>query len=240
MASKANAHARGRVTAAVALAAALLAGARPARAGSGDLSWDPPEVVYGGNAVSVLLPFQIGIVGYLPKARVGLAYDRQIEKAHWLHATASFLADRGDFRNFRMDRCGFEEDDGSLPAGLCEPGSVLGFDVGLGYTHRFYLADRPYLVPFVRVGLGVGWWKLPRLRGGDANREQIRTDTLAIHVDPAGGLRWFVTSDVGLGFEVMLPIGGLVHRELPVAGDVRRRGGFLLGIATLLGLEARF
>ncbi len=222
-------------------AVAAVAAPRPAAADPSDeIAWDPPEVVYGGNAVSVLAPFQIGIVGYLPKARVGLAYDRQIEKAHWLHVQAAFLADRGDFRNFRMDACGFEEADGSIPAGLCEPGSVLGVDAVLGYTHKFYLPERSYLVPFVRAGIGISWWKLPRLRGGDANREQIRTDTLALYVLPAGGLRWFVTSDVGLGVEVGLPIGGAIHRELPKTGNVRRRGGFLLGIQTLLGLEIRF
>ncbi len=217
-------------------------GAASGKGGSttGDLKWQPPEVVYGGNAASVLLPFQIGIVGYLPKAKVALAYDRQIVKAHWISLSAGFLADRGNYRNFRMDRCGFENPDGSLPPTLCETGSVLGFDLGLAYVHKFYLRKRPWLVPFVRLGLGLGWWKLPRLRGGDGSREQIRTSTWAVRLDPAGGLRWFPISQLGIGAELQVPIGGLIHREVPQGGSARRRGGFLLGVATLLGVEARF
>lgn len=202
--------------------------------------WTPPERVVGGNAFSVLLPFQIGAVSYLPKAKIGFAYDRQIEKAHWLYLNAGFLADRGNYENFRMKRCGFEEMDGDIPAGLCNNGSVMGFDVGLGYVHKFYVADNPWVVPFIRAGLGFGWWKLPSLKGGVSNRNQIRSSSWTLNVQPGGGFRIFLTGDIGIGFEVQLPLGVAVHRVIPGGGSKRLDATFLLGVATLVGLEYRF
>src|SRR5688500_7603108 len=57
-------------------------GATGSSKGSG---YDWPELVVGGNAVSFLAPLQFGIVGYLPKARLGFQYDRQIRKGHWVN-----------------------------------------------------------------------------------------------------------------------------------------------------------
>ena len=131
---------------------------------SGSFEW--PEVVVAGNAISFHAPLQIGAVGYLPKARFAFQYDRQIRREHWIHFGAAFLADRGDFDNFRMDSCGLEDASGMNPPDRCNPGSVLGYDIYGGYSYKFFLADKPWLVPFVSGSIGFSWWKLPRIRGG--------------------------------------------------------------------------
>src|SRR5687768_4637413 len=46
-------------------------GARGSSSGGG---YDWPDLVYGGNAISFLAPFQIGAVGYLPKGRFAFQY----------------------------------------------------------------------------------------------------------------------------------------------------------------------
>ena len=211
------------------------AGVRTRPSGDSQIRYQPPERVVGGNAVSLLMPFQIGIVGYLPKARFGFAYDRQIVKSHWVYGSLGLLADYGNFQNFRMDRCGFEDSSGARPTGLCGNGSVLGFDIGIGYVYRWYLAKRPAIVPFVRGGLGFSWWKYPDLVG---DLQQDRDSTFAMTFRPAGGVRFFVTGDFGLGFEVELPFGFSVHDRTLEGED--GRSAFLLGVAALLGFEYRF
>ncbi len=209
-------------------------------ASSKGIRWIAPERVIGGNALSVLLPFQIGVVSYLPKAKVALQYDRQFNKAHWGYVAAGFLADRGNYENFRMKRCGFETAMGNTPQGLCNNGGVAGFDLALGYVHKFYVAKHPWIVPFTRVGAGFAWWKLPSVKGGESARNQIRTSTAAINLQPAGGIRIFITGDVALGMEIQVPLGVAIHRVVTQGGSKRNEASFLLGIATLLGLEYRF
>jgi hypothetical protein len=204
------------------------------------VNWTPPERVVGGNAVSLLLPFQIGVAGYMPKAKVALQYDRQFNKAHWGYVSAGFLADRGNYENFRMDECGFEDDNGDIPSGLCGNGSVLGFEFAAGYSHKFYLKETPWFVPFMRLGLGYAWWKLPDLSGGVSQRNQVRTSTWTLNLQPAGGFRVFFTGDFGLGFEVQLPLGFAVNKVIPDGGTKSNEGAFLFGVSTLLGLEYRF
>ena len=70
-------------------------GARSSGKGSG---YDWPELAVGGNAISVLMPLQIGIVGYLPKARFGFQYDRQLRRSHWIQFGAAMLFDRATGR----------------------------------------------------------------------------------------------------------------------------------------------
>src|SRR5690606_29666873 len=136
--------------------------------GSGS-GYDWPELVVSGNSISFHGPLQIGIVGYLPKARFSSQYDRQIRRAHWLFVGLSLVAARGDYSIFGMANCGL----GSA-AGRSGKGGVVGFDIYGGYAHKFYLANRLWLVPIVRGGLGFSWFALPDLGGGDSNREQSR------------------------------------------------------------------
>src|SRR5690606_22281629 len=60
-------------------------GTRGASGSSSGSGYDWPEMVVGGNALSFVAPLQIGMVGYLPKARFGFQYDRQLRKAHWIY-----------------------------------------------------------------------------------------------------------------------------------------------------------
>lgn len=204
----------------------------------GDFDW--PEVVVAGNAISFLAPLQIGAVGYLPKARFAFQYDRQIRREHWIHFGAAFLADRGDFDNFRMDSCGLEDASGGNPPDRCDKGSVLGYDIYGGYAYKFFLADKPWLVPFVRGSIGFSWWKLPRIRGGFTEREQGRTKSWTLNLRPGGGIRIFLLGYLGVGADVTIPIGFLVHTDEP-GGAVDRSGGFLLGFEIMpLVVEYRF
>ncbi len=65
-----------------------------------------PERVAQGNAISLLMPVQVGFAGYMPRVRIALQYDRQIQKAHWVYLGAAALLDRGDFKTFKLGSCG--------------------------------------------------------------------------------------------------------------------------------------
>ena len=209
-----------------------------ARSSGGSYDW--PELVIAGNALSFLAPLQIGAVGYLPKARFAFQYDRQIRREHWVHIGTAFLADRGGFENFRMERCGLEDSAGNIDSGDCRKGSVLGVDLYAGYSYRFFLQKRPWLVPIVRGALGFSWFKLPRI-GPDPERLQSRTKSWTLNVRPGGGIRVFLLPNLGVGGDVNIPIGFLVHTDIPDNGEEDKEGGFLLGFEILpLVLEYRF
>jgi hypothetical protein len=186
----------------------------------GGYEW--PELVVGGNAISFLAPLQIGAVGYLPKARFAFQYDRQLHKAHWLHIGAALVGDYAGHRNFRSG-CGL------TGAGSCDKGGVIGFDLYAGYTYKFYVRKRPHLVPYVRGSLGYSFFELPQLGGGVGNREQSRARTSALSLRPGTGLRVFLLDQLGLGFDVGIPIGVLIHTDIPQGGSKDRQGRFLLG-----------
>lgn len=208
-------------------------GGKSSGSGSG-FEW--PELVYGGNAIQGQFPLQVGLVGYLPRARFAFQYDRQVWKQHWLHGGVALLFDRADFTNFRMDSCGFEN-----VTGKCDPGGVIGFDVYAGYAYKFFLQDRPWLVPIARANIGYSYFALPKVGGGDSNREQTRTRSQAITLRPGGGLRLFLLQDLGVGVDVNIPIGVLIHRNLPQNGQKDTQSGFLLGLEILpLIVEYRF
>lgn len=199
--------------------------------------YDWPEVVVGGNAISVQLPLQFGLVNYLPKARFAFQYDRQLRKGHWVHIGAALLFDRGSWENFRMDSCGFPPNQ----TGTCDKGGVVGFDIYAGYSYKFYLRDRPWLVPIARGSLGYSYFALPKVGGGDSNREQIRTHTTAITLKPGGGIRIFLLNTLAIGSDINLPLGALVFRERESGGPRERKPGFLLGIEVLpIVVEYRF
>ena len=209
-------------------------GASGSSSGSG---YDWPELVVGGNAIQFLAPLQFGIVSYLPKARFAFQYDRQLLKAHWIHIGAALIADRGSWENFRMDTCGLP---GQSEA--CDKGGVVGFDIYAGYTHKFFIRKKPFVVPYVRGSIGYTFFALPKIGGGDGNREQTRVRSQGLSVRPGGGFRIFLLDVLGIGMDVSLPIGFLVHRNLEEgAADHNRDTTFLLGIEVHpLVVEYRF
>ncbi len=193
-------------------------------------------MVVGGNAISFQAPLQFGIAGYLPRARFTFQYDRQLSRAHWLHVGFALLADRGNYKTFKMDDCGMGD-----RVGVCDRGGVFGWDLYAGYSHKFYIRKRPYIVPIVRGSLGFSMFYLPRVGGGDGNREQSRTRSLTLNVRGGGGVRIFLLEELSIGMDLNLPLGFLVHRELPPAGKGRNKGEFLFGIEVLpLVVEYRF
>lgn len=202
--------------------------------GSSGFEW--PDLVVGGNAISGQFPLQVGIVGYLPKARFAVQYDRQLLRPHWIQVGAALLFDRGDWQNFRMNECGLE-----LIPGSCDAGGVVGFDLYAGYSYKFYLRDYPYLVPIIRGNVGFSWFALPELGGGDSNREQTRTQSWTLNVRPGGGVRLFLLEQLAWGADINLPIGFLRHREKDPGEDTEGETKFLLGIEILpLVIEYRF
>jgi hypothetical protein len=208
-------------------------GAKSSGKGSG---YDWPEVVVGGNAISAQVPLQFGIVNYLPKGRFAFQYDRQLRKGHWIHAGLGIVFDHAGWQNFRMGRCGLE-----AQSGACDKGGVVGFDLFAGYSYKFYLRDRPWLVPIARASIGYSYFALPKVGGGDGTREQTRTHTTALTLKPGGGIRIFLLSTLGIGSDINLPLGALIFRDVPDGVAPRRNAGFLLGIEVLpIVVEYRF
>jgi len=200
---------------------------------SGGYDW--PEVVVAGNAISFLMPLQFGLVSYLPKARFAFQYDRQIRKGHWFHIGLGALFDRGNYRTFRT-QCGF-----NATAGSCDKGTVAGVDVYAGYTYKFFIAKKPWLVPFVRGSIGYTYFDLPKVGGGSGNREQFRVHSQGMTIRPGGGLRIFLLDQLGIGMDVALPLGFLVHKTRDDDGNESKDAAFLLGIEVLpLVVEYRF
>lgn len=200
----------------------------------GGYKW--PEVVVAGNAISFLAPLQFGLVSYLPKARFAFQYDRQIRKGHWFHIGLGALFDRGNYRTFKMRDCGLGNAEG-----VCDKGGVAGVDVYVGYTYKFFLEKRPWLVPFVRGSIGYTFFDLPKVGGGALNREQSRVHSQGMTIRPGGGLRIFPLDQLGVGIDVGLPLGFLVHQIRDEDGEQGKDSAFVLGIEVLpLVVEYRF
>jgi hypothetical protein len=197
---------------------------------SGD-GFELPERVMGGNAISALLPLQVGFAGYLPRVRIGFQYDRQIKKAHWIYGGVALLLDRAAWQNFRLSDC-----DGTSFS--CQRGTVAGFDVYAGYAHKWYLKDYPYLVPIARGAIGGGRWWLPDLGG---SRAQEREYTWTMNVRGGGGVRLFLLTDLGIGFDLNLVIGFQRSQDTPLALPPSKKTNFLIGMEILpLLVEYRF
>ena len=193
-----------------------------------------PERVAQGNAISLLLPVQVGLAGYLPRLRLGFQYDRQIVKSHWAYIGAAALLDRGDWETFKLDKCGLGN-----AASSCNAGTVAGFDIYAGYAHKWYLKDYPYLVPIARGAIGGGWWKLPEI---GSSRQQTRDQTWTLSLRGGGGLRFFPILDLGIGVDVNFVLGFEVSKDknLGVA-TTEKKTNFLLGMEILpLVVEYRF
>lgn len=192
-----------------------------------------PDFVYGGNAVSLLAPVQVGIVGYVPRGRIGLQYDRQLHRPHWVHVGIAGLFDRGGYKDFRMDQCGL-----GSQTGTCEAGTVAGMDIWLGYTYKLYIEKMPFLVPIFRAGLAGGFWKYPDLYG---TREQSRELSWTLGFQAGAGLRLFLLRELAIGLDVELRPSLMIHRERPPTGAIDKDPAFSLPIQILpLIVEWRF
>ncbi|MCB9752142.1 MAG: hypothetical protein H6713_19435 [Myxococcales bacterium] len=200
---------------------------------SGGYQW--PERVISGNAVSLQLPLQIAFLGYMPRVRIGLQYDYQLHLPHWVHIGIAALLDRGDFETFKLDTCGFGA---NPPSGSCQPGTVAGFDIWAGYAYKWYLKERPYLVPYVRGSLGGGWWRYPDVT---ASRLQSLQWSGTFSLRLGGGARLFLLDYLALGIDVALTIGFTQSLNIPLGGSEEKVTSFLLGMEILpLLLEYRF
>jgi hypothetical protein len=192
-----------------------------------------PENIIGGNAITALLPVQVGFAGYLPRVRIGFQYERQLYKAHWVYVQIAGLLDRGDWHTFRLPECGLGASEGS-----CNRGTVAGFDLGLGYAHKWFLKDHPYLVPIARVGLNGGAWWYPYIT---ESRQQARERTWSMSVRGGGGLRIFLLRNLALGLDVNLVLGFTISRDRPLARPPETNANFLIGMEVLpLIVEHRF
>jgi hypothetical protein len=194
-----------------------------------------PDFVYGGNAVSLLAPIQIGLTpnGYIPRGRIGLQYDRQLYRAHWLHLGVAALFDRGRWSDFRMDECGL------TAVGACQKGGTAGMDLWLGYTYKVYIEKKPWIVPTLRAGLAGGFWYYPRI---GHSREQSRELSWMLGLQAAAGVRFFLLRELAIGIDVEFRPGLVVHRERPSgAAEPDNDPGFILPLQILpLIVEWRF
>lgn len=192
-----------------------------------------PERVIGGNAISALMPVQVGFVGFIPRVRLGFQYDLQLYKQHWAYIGVAALFDRGDWQTFRLDKCGLGASSNS-----CNRGTVAGVDGWAGWAYKFYLPEYPFLVPIARVGVGGGWWKYPDLSG---SRQQSIQSTWNISARGGGGARLFLLRDLAIGMDLNLILGVRVSKDTPLSGQTTTKAGFLLGMEILpLIVEYRF
>jgi len=216
-------------------AQALAAPPTASKPNSRNTGFQLPDFVYGGNSVSLLAPAQVGLTprGYIPRGRIGLQYDRQMHRAHWVHVGVAALFDRGRWDDFRMDSCGL------IAPGTCQAGTTAGMDVWLGYTYKIYVEKQPWIVPILRGGLAGGFWSYPRIGG---TREQVRELTWMLGVQAAVGVRFFLFRELAIGFDVELRPGVAVHRDRPAGlDDHENRPAFILPLQILpLIAEWRF
>ncbi|MFO7565304.1 MAG: hypothetical protein R6X02_21860 [Enhygromyxa sp.] len=194
-----------------------------------------PDFVYGGNAVSLLAPVQVGLTprGYIPRGRIGLQYDRQLHRAHWVHLGVAALFDRGRWSDFRMDSCGL------TGVGTCEKGTTAGMDLWLGYTYKIYIEKQPWIVPILRAGLAGGFWSYPQVGG---TREQSRELSWMLGLQAGAGVRFFLFRELAIGLDLELRPGVVVHRERPAAApEPDNQAAFILPLQILpLIVEWRF
>jgi hypothetical protein len=192
-----------------------------------------PENIIGGNAITALLPVQIGFAGYVPRVRIGFQYERQLYKAHWVYLQLAALLDRGDWHTFRLPSCGL-----GMSVGSCQPGTVAGFDVTVGYAHKWFLKDNPYLVPIARVGLNGGAWWFPDIT---KSRQQSREQSWSLSVRGGGGLRVFLLRNLALGLDLNLILGFTISKDRPLGQPSETNANFLVGMEILpLLVEYRF
>ena len=197
-------------------------------------AYEPPDFVYGGNALSLHVPIQFGLTpnGYAPKGRIGLRYDRQLSRAHWLHIGAAAVFDRGNWETFRMDSCGLTDE------GTCQAGTSAGMDMALGYTHKLFIEKKPWIVPTFRGGLAGGFWYYPRIGG---TREQTRELSWTLGLQLAAGIRFFLLRELAIGIDLEFRPGFVIHRErAQAATETTNPANFLLPLQIPITVEWRF
>jgi hypothetical protein len=232
LARAALAPASGQTGAQASLGAQPSSASNASNASSG-FTW--PERVISGNAIAVMMPLQVAFVGYMPRIRIGVQYDYQLDLPHWLHIGIAALFDRGDFETFKLDSCGFGA---SPPEGSCLPGTVAGFDLWAGYAHKWYLKDSPFLVPFARASLGGGWWKYPKIT---ESRLQSLDWSGSMSLRFGGGARLFLLDYLALGVDAGFTLGFTRSSDVPLGGEAGKVAKFLLGMEiSPLIVEYRF
>lgn len=216
-------------------ASASASTSKPNTASGSSSGFTLPDFVYGGNAVSLLAPIQVGLTpnGYIPRGRIGLQYDRQLHRAHWVHVGVAALFDRGSWRDFRMDSCGLTQ------IGTCQAGTTAGMDLWLGYTYKVYVEKHPWIVPTLRAGLAGGFWAYPRIGG---TREQTRELSWMLGLQAGAGVRFFLLRELALGIDIEFRPGLVVHRERAAgAAESDNDPAFILPLQVLpLLVEYRF
>lgn len=170
-----------------------------------------PDFVVGGNALTLQMPVQLSVGGYIPRWRFALGYQRQIFRNHWAFVQATGLLDRGDWERFGSEDCGI-----ARVEGICEKGGVAGFEFAAGYEYRFFLQDFPYLVPSARAALGFSRWRYPQRKG---SRMQARERAWSLDLRVGAGIRWFLTHQLGVGVDLNIKTGWVQHRDRPVLAN---------------------
>ncbi|HEY8380505.1 MAG TPA: hypothetical protein VIK91_28680 [Nannocystis sp.] len=200
----------------------------PTRAG-----FELPQNIIAGNALTALMPVQVGFAGYLPRVRIGIQYERQLYKAHWVYLQVASLLDRGDWHTFRLPTCGLD-----MSLGSCNRGTVAGFDLTVGYAHKWYLKEHPYLVPIARVGVNGGAWWYPYIT---ESRQQSRERSWSMSVRGGGGVRLFLLRNLAIGLDLNLVLGFIISRDRPLSQPSETNANFLIGMEILpLLVEYRF
>ncbi len=215
-----------------ALALGLLLGSTVASAAEANHG---PERPRDDDALQLTVPFQVGLVGYLPRARIGLQYGRRLHRGHWLMVGGAALLDRGDHATFGERPCGRREFPGE---GICEPGTVAGGEASIGYAHWFALDHRPRLFPVVRVAALGGWWRYPKATG--LFQHQDRDQSWMLGGRTGSGLRGLVHPRLALGFDVNATVALARHLDAPVYEYATWSSSVLLGLEVLTALEYLF
>lgn len=214
-------------------AAVWLAAAGDARARPG--SDDGDGAAKDDDKLELALPFQIAVLGYVPRVRVGLSYGHRFGRGHWLTVGAAALLDRGGHATFGEDPCGRREVPNTK---VCEPGTVAGLDGQLGYVHWFRVDARPRLVPVVRVGATGGWWRYPSANGVFLHQDRDQSWMIGGRV--GGGLRGLVRPRFAMGFDVDATVAFVRHLDVPLYEYATWSSGVLVGVGVLSCLEYLF
>jgi hypothetical protein len=110
--------------------------------------------------------------------------------------------------------------------------------VTVGYAHKWFLKNNPYLVPIARVGLNGGAWWYPDIL---KSRQQARESSWSLSVRGGGGLRVFLRRDLAIGLDVNLILGFYISKDRPSAMAPETNANFLVGMEILpLLVEYRF
>ncbi len=189
---------------------------------SKDFSW--PAIVRGGDAFTLRMPMQWGLIAYRPRVRIELGWVHAFTRNHHLWLRASALLDRGRRHVLAPDL--FAKSDACL--GDCRGGTVAGASVGLGYRWMPVFDKKPWIAPVLHAGLAAGPWFHPTERV-----ESTRNYTVHVGLETGAGLRLFLLENLAIGLDLDLQLDLLAH-------DDRRRPDLGLGLGVFpVVLEVR-